>query len=97
MRPRFRFVDAAMPPEGDAQFWRDADASTRLNSRFKANLFLRELCHSRAWDGMAPTPENQPICAARERALLEAALARGYGLFGPDLDRQAVAPISHTG
>lgn len=84
-QPRFRFIDGGPSPSADAQFWRDCEASERLGSRFKANLFLRELCHSKAWEDAAGNSDPD-ACAVAERRLLGAVLARGYNLFGPDLD-----------
>jgi hypothetical protein len=87
-QPRFRFIDGGPFPITDAQFWRDVEASDRLGSPFKANQFLRELCHAKAWD--AATPDVDPeACAAAERRLLRDVSARGFRLFGPDLDRGA--------
>ena len=85
-QPRFRFIDGGSPPFADAQFWRDCEASERLGSRFKANLFLRELCRGKAWEGSA-AGSDPDACAATERHLLNAVAARGFVLFGPDLDR----------
>ena len=85
-QPRFRFVDGGPFPSTDAQFWRDVEASDRLGSPLKANKFLRELCHARAWDS-ATSGTDPETCAAAERRLLSDVSARGFRLFGPDLER----------
>ncbi len=92
-QPRFRFVDSVPSPSADAQFWRDVEASERLASRFKANLFLRELCHTRVWGGVPPGVD-QDACAAAERRLLRDVFARGYRLFGPDLEKMDDTPMA---
>lgn len=95
--PRFHFVETS-PPAADDQFWRDVEASERLGSRFKANLFLRELCHAKAWAdaGPAGTPDHFAR-EARERMLLQEVTARGYRLFGPDLAATAEALLARAG
>ncbi|MCW6508689.1 hypothetical protein [Lichenifustis flavocetrariae] len=98
--PNFRFVASSdEAPELDAQFWRDVDASDRLASRFKANLYLRELCRSKAWDE-AGFPEAAATHFAREHreaALLREVRARGYRLFGSDLDDLAGPRLAIAG
>ncbi len=82
--PTFRFVDAGVTPcLDDEEFWRDVDASDRLESAIKANLYLRELCRTKA-------AEDTRLDAIRDRdereqALLGAVFSRGYRLFGCDL------------
>jgi hypothetical protein len=97
--PTFRFLawsDGA--PIVDAQFWRDVDASDRLSSRFKANLYLRELCRSKAWEDAALTDEGDHFaCKRREHALLREVVARGYRLFGPDVEALSGVSLRPTG
>ena len=79
--PAFRFVATGqMTPSADRQFWRDVEASDRLGSAAKANLFLRELCRMKAAEdagGLANDAESAS-CHDRERALLQEVYARGY-------------------
>lgn len=91
--PRFRFVESC-PPEADMQFWRDVEASERLGSRYKANLFLRELCHAKAWAEAGPLGSADHFTREdSERALLREVAARGYRLMGADLP----APLAKVG
>lgn len=87
-KPRFRFVDSDTPAIADAQFWRDVEASDRLGSPAKANLFLRELCRSKAWYGSTPETDHA-VCLEVERRLVGEVRARGYRLFGSDLETSA--------
>lgn len=95
-QPRFRFIDGGPCPSADTQFWRDVDASERLGSRAEANLFLRELCRSKAWNDAGGSTDAAARAAA-ERRLVEDVLARGYRLFGPDLDRTRAPVLADAG
>ena len=95
--PRFRFVEVSLPPADD-QFWRDVEASERLGSRFKANLFLRELCHVKAWASAGPAGSDDHFAREeRERALLREVAARGYRLLGADVATQRGAALAQAG
>lgn len=95
--PRFRFVETCLP-DADAQFWRDVEASERLGSRFKANLYLRELCHTKAWRGGSEAGMGDHFASEhRERALLQEVAARGYRLFGADIAARDDAAASGAG
>ena len=88
-KPRFRFVDNDTPAIADAQFWRDVEASDRLGSPAKANQYLRELCRSKAWYGSTPDTDHA-VCLEVERRLIGEVQARGYRLFGADLEAPTV-------
>ena len=84
--PTFRFVDAGdLPAAGDQEFWRDVEASDRLASPTKADLYLRELCRTRA----AEKARSSNDIVEWEHGLLREVHARGYRLLGHDLPTAA--------
>ena len=95
--PRFHFVETRIA-EADGEFWRDVEASERLTSRFKANLFLRELCHAKAWSHAGSLGTDDHFAREeRERTLLREVSARGFRLFGSDIAALQATPLRRVG
>lgn len=85
--PTFRFVDAGEAALfGEEEFWRDVAASDRLASPLRADLYLRELCRTKAREDamIGFASQRGESLERRERALLQEVRSRGYRLRRED-------------